>query len=175
MNILLSGPPFAGKTTIGTELAHLLDWQLINTDSLLEEKYGISCSEQFKLFGNQKFREHEFEVLQKFQKNSQKQVISLGGGTLTHEPNALIIKSLGPLFFLQCSFEELYSRLLKTGRKPAYLDPDNLEGSFREFLKGREPHYFKYADFIVDVSQPTPLESALKIIQLYENLGKTQS
>ena len=98
MNIILSGPPFSGKTTIGTALAQKLNWPLINTDNLLEEKFGISCPEQFKLSGNQKFRDNELELLKKLEMNPQNRVISLGGGTLTSEHNALIIKRLG--FFI---------------------------------------------------------------------------
>lgn len=169
MNIILSGAPFSGKTTIGMELAQILRWPLINTDTLLEKKFGLSCPDQYKQFGNQKFRENENAILKEIINTPGKKVISLGGGALTDESNARIVKSLGLLVCLKCSFEELFQRLKMSGRTPAYLDPDNLEESYKKLLRDRESHYLQYADFLLDVTATSPLESALKIIQEYKD------
>lgn len=167
MNILLSGPPFSGKTTIGDELARQLGWPLVNTDTLLEEKYGMGCPEQYKQFGNEGFRKNEYLLLNDLSRDNEKKVYSLGGGTLTYEPNARIIKSLGFLVVLQCSFDILYSRVLNSGRTPSYLDANNKEESFKKLLEDRKKDYDLYSDFTIDVSNLTPSEAAELVVKEY--------
>lgn len=168
MNILLSGPPFSGKTTIGTELANELGWELINTDTILENKYQMSCPEQFKTFGEVQFRKNEWTMLKELQVRTLPSVISLGGGSLTYEPSAHLAKKLGLIVCLEGAFDVLYDRLRKSGRTPAYLDPNDLEGSYKKLIEMRNQHYRQYGDFFVDVTNKTPQELAKVIINEFK-------
>jgi shikimate kinase len=165
MNILLSGPPFSGKTTIGELLAKQLHWEFINTDHLLENKHGTSCSELHRRYGEEGFRKLEKKELELLLQNEGNHVISLGGGALENDDNSLIIKKLGKIIYLNCSFEELYRRLKSSGRTPAYLDPSAPEQSFRTLVKKREANYAALADFILDVTSLTPKQAVDTILR----------
>lgn len=167
MNIILSGPPFSGKTTIGTLLAEKTGWKLVNTDTYLEEKYNLSCSEQFKRFGNKKFRENECDLLKELAHEKESRIFSLGGGALTYSPSVIVLKELGKITYLKCSFDELFARLTKSGRIPAYIDPENKEASFRALIEKRELFYKQAADFVLDVTKMTPEEAVMPILNFY--------
>lgn len=165
MNILLSGAPFSGKTTVGSALAKLLKLPFVNTDTLIEQQMGMSCTAYYKQSGERAFRELEHSILHEMLSTDGVKVISLGGGILTCPKNALLAKKLGTNVYLNCSVEELYRRLIASGRKPAYLDADDLRGSFAVLMAEREPSYRQHADFVVDVTSATP-EEACKHISL---------
>ena len=62
MKYYLIGLPGSGKSTIGRELAHELKYKFIDTDKLIEGKYG-SISNIFKEHGEAYFRDVESEIL----------------------------------------------------------------------------------------------------------------
>ncbi len=166
MNILLSGAPFAGKTTVGELLAKHLNIPFINTDHLLEEKHGTTCSDLHRRYGDTGFRKLEKEVLDLLSHHSGSHVISLGGGALENGDIALTIKKLGKVIYLSCSFDELYQRLKASSRIPAYLDPAAPEQTFRSLVEKREPTYAALADFIIDVTTLTPEQVVEEIVLL---------
>lgn len=170
MNLILCGPPFVGKSTIGKELAKHLGRDFIDTDKLLEAFYGMPCSELFKL-GDVAFRQKENEAL-KTLLNTSDHVIALGGGTLTYAPNVSLVKALGFLVYLTVPFPVLLERLLASGRSPTYLDPNDLSGSYQKLIEKRRPLYETNADFTLDTFNKDPKECALTIITEFEKISE---
>ena len=64
MKYYLIGLPGSGKSTIGRELAHELKYKFIDTDKLIEGKYG-NISNVFKEHGEAYFRDVESEILKR--------------------------------------------------------------------------------------------------------------
>ena len=89
-NIALIGHPFAGKTTIGKQLAKQIGGKFLDTDTLVEAKENLTINSIFANFGEEYFREKESAVInQVFSKVGQ--VVSLGGGSVTKKDNMNLV------------------------------------------------------------------------------------
>ena len=89
-NIALIGHPFAGKTTIGKQLAKQIGGKFLDTDTLVEAKENLTINSIFANFGEEYFREKESTVIgQVFSKVGQ--VVSLGGGSVTKKENMNLV------------------------------------------------------------------------------------
>lgn len=156
MNIILCGPPLAGKTTYGKMTAENLGWQFIDTDRLIEKHfskeacgYSASCRQIYRTVGETKFRLYERQVVASL-RNIQKAVIALGGGCLNDLENIRVLKKLGILLYLKTPFKVLEERL-NLKQLPAFLENEsNPIKAFRILLEDRCPIFEKYADRIVE-------------------------
>ena len=99
LNLVLIGLPATGKTTISSKLASCLNLEHIDTDEEIEKNIHMSIKEFFNLYGENKFREIEHNVITEVFKNKGK-VISLGGGSLILEKNRNIIMRNSIVIFL---------------------------------------------------------------------------
>ena len=95
-NIVLIGMPGCGKSTI----AALLDKNYLDTDRLIEEKYGRPPGTIIEEEGEKSFRDKESEIIAEVSKLSGK-VISTGGGAVLRKENTDRLKRNGRLFYLQ--------------------------------------------------------------------------
>jgi len=148
MNVILCGPPFSGKSTVGKAIAETWQRPFFDTDDLLEQKVGMVISEFYQCVGEEEFRIWERKVLAELLDQTQS-VIACGGGII--DPT---VKQLGSITYLMVPAEVLWERLLHSGRQPAYLDPKNLEGSFFSHIENRINHYQILADFTIQADQP---------------------
>lgn len=155
MNIILCGPPFAGKTTMGKLVSQQLGWLFIDTDRLAEKHYQeeyhgfLSCREIYRK-DEQLFRLCENRALHSLL-GSQKCIIALGGGSLSRTENVEVIKQLGKLMYLKTPIHILQNRLL-TNALPSYLEKaQNPLEQFKELVESRHLIYEKYADKIIEM------------------------
>jgi shikimate kinase len=104
-NIVLTGMPASGKTTVGRELAQKLGFAFVDTDEEIEKETGMTISQIFADKGEEHFRKLEREKIYQLSTiNHQPAVIALGGGAfedgLTRElllENAMVIYIKTPL------------------------------------------------------------------------------
>ena len=78
-SIYLIGMMGVGKTTLGRELAHQLDYRFTDSDSLIEAVTQQSIPEIFAQQGEAAFRDIEAQVLMELSQYS-RMVIATGGG-----------------------------------------------------------------------------------------------
>ena len=64
MNVVLTGMPASGKTTVSLLLGGLLNRQVIDTDALVVEKHG-DISQIFQNYGEEHFRNLETQAVKK--------------------------------------------------------------------------------------------------------------
>lgn len=84
--IVLVGMSGVGKTTVGKEIAHLLSYELIDTDKEIEIMTNKEIKEIFSCEGEKAFRLLERKILAKaLQKD--KVVIVTGGGIILEKEN----------------------------------------------------------------------------------------
>jgi len=139
-NIILSGMPASGKSTVGKIVAEALGRELIDTDRLIVERYG-DIPTIFREKGERYFRDLESEVIKEVSALSDK-VISLGGGVVMRPENVAALRQNGAIFFIDRSPEYL----IPTDDRPL---ADKKEKIMRLYKK-RIDTYMNTADFIID-------------------------
>lgn len=144
-NIVLTGMPGSGKSTVG----RLLDadgFTFVDTDAEVEKKCGCSIRELIADKGEACFRDLETAVIREVCAVSGR-IIATGGGSVLREENVRCLRQNGKLFFLNAD----PSRLQATESRPLSDTEEKLKRLYAE----RMPIYQKTADAIVpDLETP---------------------
>lgn len=139
-NIILIGFKRSGKTDFGKKLAAKLQRPFIDTDDLISH----NCRQFYKDIGEESFRLLEKKTIFALTP-IQKSVIATGGGTILDPDNISMLKKMGTLIYIHVPKKELKKRLFKKPL-PAFLDGEDLEGSFEKMYEARLPLFEKIAD-----------------------------
>ena len=81
-NISLIGFMGSGKSAAGRKLSELTGYELIDTDSVIEKRAGMSIRGIFEKKGESYFREMERDVLKEILSSCSRKIISCGGGSV---------------------------------------------------------------------------------------------
>ena len=155
-NLVLTGMPSSGKTTVGRMLAASLGLSFVDSDALIVERIGMSIKDFFAARGEAAFRAVESEVLADLAARRM-QVIATGGGAILDPRNVEVLRSSGTLLFLDRSL----SGLVPTEDRPLSADGGRLERLYRE----RRPRYLAAADHVIP-NDGTPEEALALILNL---------
>ncbi len=164
MNLILCGMMGSGKTTVGRKLAECMKGCWLDTDGIIEERYG-KISELFERHGEEYFREKETETVKELAKKDGL-VISTGGGLLLKEENVELLKENGIIIFLRATLNTLVERLQGDRERPLLQNSADLRFRLSQLLEERTPVYERVSDYTVDVDKKTPDEIAREIIGL---------
>lgn len=130
-NIVFTGMPGSGKTTIGTAIAKMLDRRFIDIDDIISERAGMSVPEIFEKLGEQHFRKLESEVLCEIGKEKGL-VIAPGGGAVMNALNRSALSQNGRIYYISRELSKLATEnrplskslealeLIKAEREPVY-------------------------------------------------------
>lgn len=140
-NIVLIGMPSSGKTTIGKILSEKLNKTLVDTDSLIVDKIGMSIADYMKNHTEKEFRDIETICVKEAAKMSSV-VIATGGGAILRSENVKALKQNGKLYFLKRNLE----LLTPTTSRPFSSDAESLKKRYIERL----PIYESVCDVCVD-------------------------
>ena len=154
-NIILTGMPGCGKSTIAKALSVATGREVIDIDTEIEKTNRRSCAEIITKYGEEKFRKLEHEEILKHCKESGK-IIALGGGAVLDSENHPAIRQNGKIFFIRRDVE-----LLPTDDRPLSKSPETL----KEMQKIRLPLYQEIAD--VEIENNGAIEDAVKAILRY--------
>jgi shikimate kinase len=161
-NIVLTGFMGTGKTAVGRELARLLNMQLIDIDTKIEDAEKMTINEIFKQFGEPRFREIETEMIKKLSE-SKNRIISAGGGAVLKQENMSILTKSGIVVCLTATPETILRRTGNSNDRPL-LQVENPLEKIKELLNFRKPFYEK-VDIMIDTEGKTPLQIAEEIIE----------
>lgn len=162
-NVILTGMMGSGKTTVGKELATVLNYDFIDLDEVIENKYG-KITDIFSQKGEKYFREIETQELKKFE-NQSNFVLSTGGGVILKDENIKILKDLGQVFYLSAKSETIYNRIKNQKHRPL-LNTQNPKNTIEEILSKRLEKYEKSGEKII-----TDSKNAKEIAgEIYEKL-----
>ncbi len=149
-NIVLFGIKHCGKTTYGKKLATKLGQPFIDTDDLIEKMYHKKYNEQLSLrqiinkHGVKLFEELEQKVVASLA-NTTNTIIAVGGSTLLNPANLELLKNNSTLTYLKIDAKIAFKRILQTGI-PSFLDKNNLEQSFADYVELRTKFYSTICD-----------------------------
>lgn len=138
MKYYLIGLPGSGKSTIGRELAHELSFKFVDTDRLIEKKYG-NISKIFNEHGESYFRDIETETLKGLM-DLDDVVISCGGGIVEREINKEYMN--GIVVYLDASLKEINNRLTNDSSRPLMAT-----NSVMDLYKRRHQKYDSFKSF----------------------------
>jgi len=144
MKIYLIGYMGCGKSTLGKELAKLMNLPWVDLDEAIEGKSGQSITALFSAFGEAGFRKVESELLREYGLNDQSFVMATGGGTPVYENNMAFMNSTGTTVYLKVDSEELVRRLWQDrSARPllSALKEEEVESFVRSHFNLREPRY----------------------------------
>ena len=139
-NIVLSGMPASGKSTVGKLVAKELSREMLDTDALIVAREG-NIRRIFEEKGEKYFRDLESAVIREVAPLSGK-VISLGGGAILRKENVDALRHNGAIFFIDRSPENL----VPTDDRPL---ADKKE-KFQRLYDKRIDTYLSTADYIID-------------------------
>lgn len=137
----------AGKSTVGKYLAQLLRYDFIDLDQYIEQKYNMTVNDFFAQKGEEAFRLEEYdslsEIVGKYYGKGNL-ILALGGGTVTREACASVVREKTYGLYLYCSKDELVRRLKRRREsRPLLKDKsdDELADYIQRLMDARENAY----------------------------------
>ena len=157
----------AGKSTIGSLLAKVLNFKFIDMDSLIEEKEKMTIKKIFANKGEAYFRNIEKKITLNNIQDSKK-VIALGGGAFINPiiRNEVLLKTSS--FWLDIKPDTLIKRTNKSNKRPL-IDNKNLKRDIYRIYEERKDFY-GLADYKINCNRLNKIQIVNKIVEIYENL-----
>ncbi len=149
-NIVLTGMPGSGKSTVGKLLAEKLGRPYFDVDACITEKTGRTPAEIISAEGEPAFRDIESEVIRSLAMETGA-VIATGGGAVLRDENVDALRMNGKIFFLDRPLE----RLLPTEDRPLSSTKEAIIARYNE----RYDRYISTADVVI-TNEGTPQQAA---------------
>ena len=163
-NITLIGMPASGKSSVGVVLAKRLGKKFVDTDIVIQEKYGKLLKELIEEHGDDGFREIEDEVNATIDVSNS--IISPGGSVVYGERAMKHLKEISVIIYLELSYTAIKSRLGDLRERGITLkDGQTLKDLYLE----RTPLYKKYADITINEMKKSLSKT---IDEICESLGE---
>ena len=165
-NIYLTGMRGSGKSSIGRELAKILNFEFIDSDEEIEKQEKSKIEQIVKNKSWFHFRKIEKYVIRRLARK-QNTVIAMGGGVILDKENVSGLQKNGKIILLKAPVETLEKRIANDSNRPPLTKQKNLKDELAELWTKRKEKYTKAADFEFDSAQDLSLnEKAQQIIQL---------
>ena len=143
-SISLIGMAGAGKSSVGVKLAKHLKFNFVDSDLIIEKKYGKSLRDILSQNGNKKFKEIEEGALLSVEFNQI--VLATGGSAVFCDTAMEHIKENSIVIYLEVPYEDISARISNFSERGLLKRPDQ---TIQEAYKEREGLYQNCADYIV--------------------------
>jgi shikimate kinase len=148
-HLILTGFMGSGKSSVGRELANMLQNPFIDLDEYIEKQTGLTITEIFTRQGEGDFRRLETRFLQEVL-HCPPLIVSTGGGTIISEENRRLMQASGYVVFLDASWETLTERTAASCSRPLLQSPEKTatdnrfrQQKIKDLLNARRPFYEK--------------------------------
>jgi len=162
-NIILVGFMGTGKTVTGHMLAKQTGLELVDMDSIIEERAGRAISDIFATDGEAAFRTMEREVVQELAQRDGL-IVSTGGGIVLNPNNIADFEKTGLVVCLNAAPETIFQRVENDEARP--LLAGDKKTQIASILETRQPLYEAIAHGI-NTDALTAEETAKAILELY--------
>lgn len=146
-NLFLVGPMGSGKTTIGRQLATVLNKEFVDSDHEIIRRTGASIPLIFEIEGEEGFRLREAAVIADLTAGDNI-VLATGGGAVIREENRQALKGHGRVVYLYASIDQLLTRTAKDRNRPL-LQTGDPRAKLEELMGQRDPLYREVADMVI--------------------------
>ena len=162
-----------GKSSVGRKLSELLCCPFMDLDTVIEQQTGRAIPEIFANDGEEAFRQMELDSLREIitqesvnhsLSHPQTTILSLGGGTVTQERCAEIVRENTVCIYLRTSVDTLVKRLSEEVAGRPMLQGSDLRSRIETLMAQRSHIYESTAHHIIDTDGLTIDEAALSII-----------
>ncbi len=161
--IILIGPPGAGKSSVGKLLAVELGRDFVDTDHLIETKSGKKISDIFLEDGEASFREFERDVVLSSLSEID-DVIALGGGSVLDPAVADELSKKSSVVYLEVSISNAAPRVGFNKERPLLLG--NPRQQWLALMESRRAIYESLAKLRVSTDNKKPKEVVAEIMDL---------
>ena len=162
-NVVLIGMPGAGKSTVGVVLAKKLGYQFIDSDLVIQEKYGKLLHDLIEENGVEGFWKIENDVNASL--DTRRSVIATGGSVVYGRGAMDHLREIGRVIYLKLPFEEVAERLGDLSARGVTLMPGQ---TLRDLFAERTPLYEKYAHITIDCSGKSLRELVMEAAELVQ-------
>ena len=175
VRLFFTGIKHSGKTTQARLAAQRTGLGYADADDLILQFTGAESIRSFyREHGKAAFMNAELSAVRKYIDGNDSFILSLGGGASDNTPLMDLMKSTGRIIYLRRDEKDMLPVILKHGI-PAFLDPDDLEGSFSRIYRERDGVYRRYADLVIDLGSYGEREAAAdRVIEALEDKGYVQ-
>ena len=142
--ISIVGMAGAGKTTIGKEIATLLNWAHLDTDHVIEATYGAPLQHITDSMSKDTFLDLESAVIQRL--NVRRAVISTGGSAVYRPESIRHLQRLGPIIYIAVPLEIILERIARKPERGLAIAPGQ---TVEDLYYERATLYAAAATFIV--------------------------
>ena len=109
MNVVLIGMPGAGKSTLGVLLAKLMGYSFVDTDILMQQKYGALLGQILKKNGNSAFLKLDEETMLGLETDNT--VIATGGSAIYSKAGMEHLRQNAVCVYIEVPYRLLAMRL----------------------------------------------------------------
>jgi shikimate kinase len=158
---VLIGPPGAGKSSVGRQLAKIWECEILDSDAEIEKVSGKKIADIFTDDGEPAFRAIEKEVVLEALKSAPG-VVALGGGSVL-DPivSEFLHSSSVPVFYLEVSISQAAPRVGFNKERP--LLAMNPRQQWLQLMEKRRPIYEGLATRTFNTDNRKPAEVAREI------------
>jgi shikimate kinase len=160
MVIVLMGYMGSGKSTVGKQLASVLDYNFIDLDDYIIEREKITIANIFNQKGEIYFRKVESQSLKDILSSKDNIVLALGGGTPCYANNLNLIKKQENVksYYLKLSIPFLSKRLFNEKESRPIISHLKTIENLQEFVGKHlfeRVQYYSNANYTIEADNKT--------------------
>ena len=157
-NLILTGMPACGKSTLGVVLAKTLGMKFVDTDLLIQEVENCKLQEIIDERGMQEFLRIEEKVLSETEEENS--IISTGGSAVYSDKAMKHLGSIGDVVYIKLSLDEIERRLNNIKTRGIAMKPGE---TLADLYNMRVPLYEKYADITIE-TEGMGIEESIEVL-----------
>ena len=161
-NIILTGMPSCGKSTLGRLLAKELGYTFLDTDDVIIQQNGCPLKEILDNEGLDGFIRREEEAVCSVTADN---AVIATGGSVVYSPKAMAhLKSLGKIVYLCLEYNEVKRRLGDLHERGVAIAPGK---TLQDLFDERTPLYVKYADLAISIRSGNSIRQSVNDIKAH--------